>query len=82
MPERLLILFRQGVTGRREGRMTRTPSVTTREVRRLFTVSGFLPLAVDPMLARVRPESRFHRFAKSIGRTNYCQLSFVAANRW
>ncbi|HXV23047.1 MAG TPA: hypothetical protein VED46_02195 [Alphaproteobacteria bacterium] len=40
MPERLLVLFCQGVTDRHEGRFTRTPSVTAREVRRLFTVSG------------------------------------------
>ena len=44
MPKRLLVLFDQGVTGRRKPG-TRTPSVTAREVRRLSRsrASAFRP---------------------------------------
>jgi hypothetical protein len=54
MPERLLVHVDQGVTGRREGRLSRTPSVTAREVRRLFTVLGSRPLAVEENATTLR----------------------------
>ena len=71
MPGRLLVRLDQGVTGRHMAVRTRTPSVTAREVRRLFTVLGFRQLAVMRMLARVGLESSPQRRSKSIGFPEY-----------
>ena len=82
MPGRLLVRLGQGVTGRHMAVRTRTPSVTAREVRRLFTVLGFRPLAVMRMLAWSGLQSSPRPWSKSIGVVEYCCRSCSKLSVW